>query len=60
MGNGIDTGMYWPYVNIPERGLYVWEREGWHWRKEVWMDTTHPGLPRRTRLALTFRLNRAA
>ena len=45
MGNGIDTGMYWPYVNIPERGLYVWEREGWHWRKEVWMDTTHPDFP---------------
>ncbi len=45
MGNGIDTGMYWPYVNVPERSLLVWEREGWHWRKEVWMDTSHPDFP---------------
>ena len=45
MGNGIDTAIYWPYLNVPERSLYVWEREGWHWRKEVWMDTTHPDYP---------------
>ena len=45
MGNGIDTGIYWPYVNVPERSLNVWEREGWHWRKEVWMDTGHPDFP---------------
>ena len=45
MGNGIDTSIYWPYLNVPERSLNVWEREGWHWRKEVWMDTTHPDFP---------------
>ena len=45
MGNGIDTAIYWPYLNVPERSLYVWEREGWHWRKEVWMDTSHPDFP---------------
>ncbi len=45
MGNGIDTGMFWPYVNVPDRSLNVWEREGWHWRKEVWMDTSHPDFP---------------
>ena len=45
MGNGIDTSIYWPYLNVPDRSLNVWEREGWHWRKEVWMDTTHPDFP---------------
>ncbi len=45
MGNGIDTGMFWPYVNVPDRSLNVWEREGWHWRKEVWMNTSHPDFP---------------
>ena len=45
MGNGIDTGIYWPYLNVPDRSLLVWEREGWHWRREVWMDNTHPDFP---------------
>ena len=46
MGNGIDTGIHWPYLNMPRRSTHqVWEREGWHWRKEVWMDTTHPDYP---------------
>ena len=46
MGNGIDTGIRWPYLNMPRRSTHqVWEREGWHWRKEVWMDTTHPDYP---------------
>ena len=45
MGNGIDTSIYWPYLNVPERSLGVWEREGWHWRKEFWYDTTHPDYP---------------
>ena len=45
MGNGIDTGIYWPYLNVPPRSLNVWEREGWHWRREVWMDNTHPDFP---------------
>ena len=45
MGNGIDTSIYWPYLNVPPRSLQVWEREGWHWRKEVWMDTSHPDFP---------------
>ena len=38
-------GIFWPYVNVPERSLLVWEREGWYWRKEVWMDTGHPDFP---------------
>ena len=46
MGNGIDTGIHWPYLNMPRRSTHqVWEREGWHWRKEFWMDTTHPDYP---------------
>ena len=46
MGNGIDTSIHWPYYNAPRRSTHqVWEREGWHWRKEVWMDTTHPDFP---------------
>ncbi len=46
MGNGIDTSIHWPYLNAPYRSTHqVWEREGWHWRKEVWMDTTHPDFP---------------
>ena len=46
MGNGIDTSIHWPYLNAPRRSTHqVWEREGWHWRKEFWMDTTHPDFP---------------
>ena len=45
MGNGIDTSIHWPYVNAPDISKNVWEREGWHWRKEVWFDTTHPDYP---------------
>ncbi len=46
MGNGIDTSIHWPYLNMPYRATHqVWEREGWHWRKEYWMDTTHPDFP---------------
>ena len=45
MGNGIDTSIVWPYVNLPEISKNVWEREGWHWRKEIWYDTTHPDYP---------------
>ena len=45
MGNGIDTGVYWPYLNVPERSLLIWEHEGWHWRREVWMDNAHPDFP---------------
>lgn len=46
MGNGIDTSIHWPYLNAPYRGTHqVWEREGWHWRKEFSMDTTHPDFP---------------
>ena len=45
MGNGIDTSIHWPYLNAPDISKNVWEREGWHWRKEVWFDTTHPDYP---------------
>ncbi len=45
MGNGIETSIYWPYLNVPERSLGVWEREGWHWRKEFWHDSSHPDYP---------------
>ena len=45
MGNGIDTSIHWPYVNLPEIGTLVWEREGWHWRKEISYDTEHPDYP---------------
>lgn len=50
MGNGIDTGIYWPYLNLPERSFLVWEREGWHWRKEAWIDQNHPDVPERSRV----------
>ena len=45
MGNGIDTSIHWPYVNLPDIAKNVWEREGWHWRKEIWYDTSHPNYP---------------
>ena len=45
MGNGIDTSIHWPYLNAPDISKNVWEREGWHWRKEVWFDTSHPDYP---------------
>ena len=45
MGNGIDTSIHWPYVNLPDIAKNVWEREGWHWRKEIWYDTSHPDYP---------------
>ena len=45
MGNGIDTSIHQPYVNLPDIAKNVWEREGWHWRKEIWYDTTHPDYP---------------
>ena len=46
MGNGIDTSIHWPYLHAPYRSTHqVWEREGWHWRREVSMDTTHPDFP---------------
>ena len=45
MGNGIDTSIHWPYVNLPDIAKNVWEREGWHWRKEIWYDTNHPDYP---------------
>ncbi len=45
MGNGIETSIYWPYLNVPERSLGVWEREGWHWHKEFWHDSSHPDYP---------------
>ena len=46
MGNGIDTSIHWPYLHMPRRSSHqVWEREGWHWNREFWMDTTHPDFP---------------
>ena len=46
MGNGIDTSIHWPYLHAPYRATHqVWEREGWHWRKEFWYDTGHPDYP---------------
>ncbi len=43
--NGIDTSIHWPYLQLPDISKQVWEREGWHWRKEIWMDTAHPDFP---------------
>ena len=46
MGNGIDTSIHWPYLHMPRRATHqVWEREGWHWNKEFWMETDHPDFP---------------
>ena len=46
MGNGIDTSIHWPYLHMPRRATHqVWEREGWHWNREYWMDTSHPDFP---------------
>ncbi len=49
--NGIDTSIHWPYLTMPDRAKNVWEREGWHWRKEFWIDHSHPEVPERSRPA---------
>ena len=44
--NGIETSIRWPYLHMPYRSTHqVWEREGWHWNRELWMDTAHPDYP---------------
>ena len=45
MGNGIESSLYWPYLNLPERAKLTWGNDGYHWHKETWMDTSHHDYP---------------
>ncbi len=49
MGNGIESSLYWPYLNLPERAKLTWGNDGYHWHKETWVDQSHPDIPERSR-----------
>ena len=51
MGNGIESAIYRPYLNLPERAKNTWGNDGYHWHKEIWIDQSHPDVPARSRPA---------
>ena len=49
VGNGLESSIYRPYLNLPERAKSTWGNEGYHWNKEAWFTQYHPDLPDRAR-----------
>lgn len=49
VGNGIESSLYRPYLNLPERAKSTWGNEGYHWNKEAWFTQHHPDLSERAR-----------
>ena len=49
VGNGIESSLYRPYLNLPERAKSTWGNEGYHWNKEAWFTQHHPDIPARAR-----------
>ena len=49
VGNGLESSIYRPYLNLPERAKGTWGNEGYHWNKEAWFSQHHPDLPERAR-----------
>ena len=49
VGNGIESSLYRPYLNLPERAKSTWGYDGYHWNKEAWFTQHHPDLPARAR-----------
>ena len=47
VGNGLESSIYRPYLNLPERAKSTWGNEGYHWNKEAWFTQHHPDLPAR-------------
>ena len=42
VGNGIESSLYRPYLNLPDRAKSTWGNEGHHWNKEAWFTQHHP------------------
>ena len=49
VGNGIESSLYRPYLNLPDRAKSTWGDEGYHWNKEAWFTRHHPDIPARAR-----------